>query len=59
VIHRTVTAYFGEQFRLYLREMGLEPELLDLVERNSAARRATELPRSEWGRLRIVTASSP
>jgi hypothetical protein len=39
--------------------MGLEPELVDIVDRNSAARRATELPPSEWGRLRIVTASSP
>jgi hypothetical protein len=54
-----MTAYFGEQFRLYLREMGLEPELVDIVDRNSASRRATELPPSEWNRLRIVTASSP
>lgn len=52
----SLTARFGEQFRLYLREMGVEPELLDIVERNSGSRRPTELPPSEWARLRIVTA---
>jgi hypothetical protein len=58
--HReSLTARFGEQFRLYLREMGLEPELLDIVDRNSASRRATELPPSEWDRLRIVTVLPP
>jgi hypothetical protein len=58
--HReSLTAIFGEQFRLYLREMGLEPELLDMVDRNSDSRRPTELPPSEWTRLRIVTASPP
>jgi hypothetical protein len=54
-----LTARFGELFRLYLREMGVEPELLDIVDRNSASRRATELPPSEWDRLRIVTALPP
>jgi hypothetical protein len=54
-----LTARFGELFRLYLREMGLETELLDIVDRNSASRRATELPPSEWARLRIVTALPP
>jgi hypothetical protein len=53
------TARFGELFRIYLREMGVETELLDIVDRNSASRRATELPRSEWERLRIVTTSTP
>jgi hypothetical protein len=54
-----LTARFGEQFRLYLREMGVEPELLDIVERNSESKRQTEMPPAEWIRLRIVTASSP
>jgi len=53
-----LTARFGELFRLYLREMGVEPELLDIIDRNSESRRQTELPPSEWSRLRIVTASS-
>jgi hypothetical protein len=54
-----LTLRFGELFRVYLREMGVEPELLDIVDRNSESRRQTELPPSEWTRLRIVTASPP
>jgi len=50
---------FGEQFRGYLRDMGVEPELLDIVDRNSESKRETEMPPAEWIRLGIVTASSP
>ena len=49
---------FGELFRIYLRDMGVDTELLDIVDRNSEARRQTELPPAEWMRLRIVTALS-
>jgi hypothetical protein len=52
------TARFDEQFRIYLRDMGVETELLDIVDRTSDVRRRIELPPSEWLRLRIVTASS-
>jgi hypothetical protein len=51
-----LTARHGELYRLYLREMGVEPELLDIVHRNWESRRVTELPPSEWARLGIVTA---
>jgi len=50
-----MTTYFDTQFRLYLREMGVDPELLDIIDRNSAAHQMTELPPSEWSRLGIVT----
>jgi hypothetical protein len=53
-----LTARFGEQFRAYLRDMGVEPELLDIIDSYSESRRQTELPPSEWTRLGIVTASS-
>jgi hypothetical protein len=43
---------------MYLRDMGVEPELLDIVDRNSESRRQIELPPAEWIRLRIVPASS-
>jgi hypothetical protein len=57
--HReNLTARFGEQFRLYLRDMGVEPELLDIIDRNQDPRRGIELPPAEWTRLRIVTAAS-
>ncbi len=54
-----LTTLFGEQFRLYLREMGVETELLDIVDRNSEARRETEIFASDWKRLGIVTADVP
>jgi hypothetical protein len=53
-----LTARFGEQFRMYLRDMGVEPELLDIIDRNSETGRAIEMPASEWLRLRIVTEPS-
>src|SRR3984893_16983911 len=53
-----LTVRFGELFRLYLRDMGVEPELRDIVERNSEPRRQIESPPAEWIRLRIVPASS-
>jgi hypothetical protein len=49
---------FGELFRIYLRDMGVETQLLDIVDRNSEARRQTDLPSADWLRLRIVTALS-
>jgi hypothetical protein len=54
-----LTTLFGEQFRVYLREMGVETELLDIVSRNSEAHRETEIPASDWKRLGIVTSASP
>jgi hypothetical protein len=53
-----LTELFGQQFRLYLREMGVDPELIDIIDRNSETGRATEIPPSDWTRLRIVTSSS-
>jgi hypothetical protein len=54
-----LTVEYGEQLRRYLRDMGVEPELVDIVDRNSETRRQTEMPRSEWARLHIVTPESP
>src|ERR1700733_8558850 len=49
---------FSELFRIYLRDMGVETELLDIVDRNSEAGHQTELPPAEGSRLRVVTALS-
>lgn len=53
-----LTARFGEQFRMYLRDMGVDQELLDIVDGNPDPRRQIEMPPSEWVRRRIVTESS-
>jgi hypothetical protein len=50
-----LTARFGQQFRMYARDMGVDPELLDIVDRNSQSKRQIEMPPSEWVRLKIVT----
>jgi len=56
--HReSLTTIFGEQFRVYLGEMGVEPELLDMVDRNTAQQKATEVPASDWARLHLVTSA--
>jgi hypothetical protein len=54
-----LTVQFGEQFRMYLLDMGVDPELLEIVDRNSETPQQVEMPPSEWIRLRTVTASSP
>jgi len=53
-----LTALFGEQFRTYLRTMGVETELLDMVDKSSQSGRRIEIPPSEWMRLHLVTAVS-
>jgi hypothetical protein len=53
-----LTTRFGEQFRMYLRDMGVEPELLDIIDKNSESGHAIEIPAPEWTRLRIVTATA-
>jgi hypothetical protein len=50
-----LTALYGGQFRVYLREMGVDTELLDTVDSNAAQQHATEVPASDWTRLHIVT----
>jgi hypothetical protein len=50
----TLPERYGEQFRKYLRDMGVETEVLDLVDRQGESRRGVEMPPSEWKRLHIV-----
>jgi hypothetical protein len=53
-----LTVLFGDQFRHYLKDMDVDPELLDIVDRNSQTRRPTEIPPSELIRLHIVTSAA-
>jgi len=48
-------ARFGDQFRLYLSQMGIAPEFMDIIDRNTEQQRGTELKPVDWTRLRIVT----
>jgi hypothetical protein len=51
----SLTQSFDHDFRTYLREMGVDTELLDIVDQNSGLQRATEVPPSDWARLHLVT----
>jgi hypothetical protein len=48
-------AKFGEQFRLYLTQMGVAPEFMDIIDRNTEQQASSELRPEDWMRLRIVT----
>jgi len=52
------SARFDELFRIYLRDMGVETELLDIIDKTSDVRRRIDLPPAEWTRLRLVTETS-
>ena len=52
-----LTVQYGEQLRHYLRDMGVEPELVDIVDRNSEATRQTEMPPSEWRHALVTSAA--
>src|SRR5262249_18522903 len=49
-------AYYSQQFRLYLTQMGVRPELVDVMDRNSDVGRPTSLSPNECLRLGLVTA---
>ena len=51
----TLPERYGEQFRKYLRDMGVETELLDIVDSQGESRRGVEMPAADWTRLHIVT----
>jgi hypothetical protein len=50
---------YGDQFRLYLTQMGVRAELVDMIDQNSQSGRATQLSRDDWLRLGIVTEPAP
>jgi hypothetical protein len=54
--HReSLTVIFGEQYRKYLLEMGVEPGLVDIVDSLAEGDRPFVVPPAELARLHIVT----
>lgn len=49
-----LTALFGNQFRLYLTQMGIDVELLNVIEQNSKRSSGTELYPDSWTKLGII-----
>jgi tetratricopeptide (TPR) repeat protein len=46
---------FRDLVKVHFTQMGLDPQVSDMMEESSASRRATELSRQDIARLRIVT----
>jgi len=52
-------AFYGDQYRLYLQQMGVAADVVGIVEQNAATGRATQISRADWLQLGIVTAPAP
>src|SRR5579862_7986145 len=52
-------AFYGDQYRIYLKQMGVATDVVGIVEHNAATGRATQISRADWLRLGIVTAPAP
>jgi hypothetical protein len=50
--------FFGEQFRIYLTQMGVRPAVVDVIGRSAQTGRATQVLREDWLRLGIVTGAA-
>jgi hypothetical protein len=46
---------FGNQFRLYLSQMGVSTEIVDIIDRDTQTGRTTQLSSKDWQRLGLVT----
>jgi hypothetical protein len=52
-------AFYGDQYRLYLKQMGVATDVVGIIEQDAASGRATLIPRADWLRLGIVTGPAP
>jgi len=52
-------AFYGDQYRLYLKQMGVATDAVGMIEQNSATGRATQVLRADRLRLGMVTAPAP
>jgi len=52
-------AFYGDQYRIYLTQMGVAADVAGIIEKNAASGRATQISRADWLRLGIVTGPAP
>jgi len=52
-------AYYGDQYRIYLKQMGVATDVVGIIEQNAASGRATQILRADWLRLGIVAGPAP
>jgi hypothetical protein len=56
---RGLQAFYGDQYRLYLKQMGVATDVVGVIEQNTATGRATQISRADWLQLGIITAPAP
>jgi hypothetical protein len=49
-----LTIGLDQEYRTYLREMGVDTEVMDIVDQDSGLKRSTEVPPADWTRLHLV-----
>src|SRR5581483_608821 len=47
--------YYDEQIELYLSQMGVNPQIVDIIDRDNKTGRSTQLSNSDWLKLGLVT----
>jgi hypothetical protein len=48
-------SYYDDQIGLYLSQMGVNPQIVDIIDRDSKIHRSTQLTNSDWLKLGLVT----
>jgi hypothetical protein len=51
-------AFYGDQYRLYLTQMGVNPQLVDIIAQSAQSGRTIQLAAADWTRLGLITAPS-
>jgi hypothetical protein len=52
-------ARYSDQYRLYLTQIGVHPEVVDIINRSSQTGRSTQLLSKDWLQFGIVTGPTP
>ena len=52
-----LTIGIDQELRTYLRDVGVETEVMDIVDQNSGLKRNTEMPPADWERLHLITST--
>ncbi|HUC49613.1 MAG TPA: hypothetical protein VMA30_09535 [Xanthobacteraceae bacterium] len=52
---RGLRSYYDDQLGLYLAQMGVNPQIVDIIDHDSKIHRATPLSNNDWLRLGLVT----
>jgi hypothetical protein len=54
-VRRTaLTIGLDQEFRTYLRDVGVETEVMDIIDQDSGLKRSTLVPETDWTRLHLV-----